>query len=216
VEAAVLRIVVTGSEGFIGKHLWDRLKGQHDLTGIDIKSGNDIRTCDLPDADLVFHLAAETDASSTEAVNDASVNILGSLRIFERYRDKVIFASSSMVHYPVTPYAISKAACEHYAKLYGCSVVRFCNIYGPGGHSVIDKFGQASELTIFGNGLQLREYARVSLAVDYLVHSMTMREPLLVVRGEKRTVLEIANRYPNKPRTQMPAKQFDPMVGVHS
>ena len=42
-----MNILITGHEGFIGGNLWNRLSTKHDLLGLDIKSGDDILTCDL-------------------------------------------------------------------------------------------------------------------------------------------------------------------------
>ena len=53
-------ILITGHEGFIGQELWKRLSTKHDLIGLDIKSGDDILTCELPHpnvVDVVIHLA---------------------------------------------------------------------------------------------------------------------------------------------------------------
>ena len=61
-----LRVLITGNEGFIGRHLEQQLKGQKNLNveiiGIDLKSGNDaelfFKDDDGPPFDLVFHCAA--------------------------------------------------------------------------------------------------------------------------------------------------------------
>ncbi len=53
-------ILMTGHEGFIGSALWERLSTKHDLMGVDIKSGDDILSCELPHPDvveMVIHLA---------------------------------------------------------------------------------------------------------------------------------------------------------------
>ena len=52
-----MRILITGHQGFIGRALWNSLYTKHDLEGIDIKSGKNILTANLPDVDLVIHLA---------------------------------------------------------------------------------------------------------------------------------------------------------------
>jgi len=207
-----MKIVVTGSAGFIGRNLYVRLIGMgHDVVGLDIREGNDILTCDLPDADLVFHLAAQTDATSADAEADARTNIMGLLRVLKRYGKAVVFASSSMVNYPVSPYAISKRAGEGYASIHGASVVRLCNIYGQGGHSVIEKFEEAAYLRIFGTGHQRRTYAPVERAVDLFCRETMERRALRVLDGETWSVCEIADRYPDKRRVHLPARDFDPV-----
>ena len=45
--------------GFIGSRLWERLEDNHTLNGIDIKSCKNILTAELPEVDVVVHLAAK-------------------------------------------------------------------------------------------------------------------------------------------------------------
>ena len=54
-----MNILLTGSEGFIGKHLHKHLeKNNHKVIPIDKLTGNDLLNCDLKyDVDLVIHLA---------------------------------------------------------------------------------------------------------------------------------------------------------------
>jgi nucleoside-diphosphate-sugar epimerase len=177
------------------------------VLGLDIKSGCDIVHTHLPDADRVFHLAAQTNAQSTDVFGDARTNVLGAVRVFERYGDKVVFASSSMVNYPTTAYAISKRAGERYAAMFGAAVVRFCNLFGEGGHSVVDVFERSDELTIRGSGLQLRTYAHVSEAVTALIDAKS--GSLTVLPGQDRTVMQIAEMHPHKPRKFLPAAPGD-------
>lgn len=203
-----MRVLVTGHRGFVGTHLRRALAGSGaEVLGIDLKEDQDILSANLPEVDRVYHLAAQTDAQAMDAGADASVNIMGSLRIFERYRGKVVFASSSMVNYPITPYAISKRAGEDYARFYGCAVVRFCNLYGEGGHSVADKFREASVLNVYGTGQQLRTYAPVSAAVAAML-SVKPGE-LHVLQGQDLTVNDVAAMFPRKPVNRLPAKPLD-------
>ena len=56
-----MRVLITGNEGFVGKYFHKRLGPDHDITGIDIKSGIDCRDFfkkDDSQYDLVVHLAA--------------------------------------------------------------------------------------------------------------------------------------------------------------
>ena len=111
--------LVTGDLGFIGPHLCRALQsfegGAYTVIGLDWKRGQheDIRYCTLPQADICFHLAAQTKAQTKETRLDADINIMGTLHILERYREKVVFAAAWPATNPVTPYAISKHACEH-------------------------------------------------------------------------------------------------------
>lgn len=213
--ACAMKIVVTGSQGFIGQHLCQRLiDNSHQVIGLDIKTGQDILTCKFPEADLVFHLAAQVDASNVDAEIDAKINIMGLLRVLKAYESKVVFASSSAVNYPMMPYAISKAAGEAYCTLFRASVVRLCNIFGPGGHSVIDRFTEEQQLTIYGDGRQLRTFARVDEAVSLFMAELVERKPLRILHGENMSVLDIAAWFPDKPKVFAPPRRYDPWVGI--
>ena len=63
------RILVTGGEGFIGKHLVNRLKEMgHDVITMDLTPGADYEMdmCEIrnfehiPDVDVIYHLAAQS------------------------------------------------------------------------------------------------------------------------------------------------------------
>ena len=87
------RIVITGDKGFLGSYLTKEIIG----LGLDLKDGRDILTCDLPDADIVIHLAAQTKVidSIADPEYDAKNNILGTIRLAKHYKNaRFIFASS--------------------------------------------------------------------------------------------------------------------------
>lgn len=204
-----MRVLVTGYRGFVGKHLVEALDDQPDtvIVGVDRKSGDELKDTYLPpDIDQVFHLAAQTDAYCRDAMADAETNILGTLRLLEQYGSKVVFASSSMVNYPDTPYAISKLAGEQYVRLYGGAIVRFCNLYGKGGHSVLDRFANENPITVYGDGKQRRTYARVSAAVDALMKALPGTTTIL--KGDNCSVNELA-ALTGKKVVYKPARQFD-------
>jgi nucleoside-diphosphate-sugar epimerase len=195
--------VVTGSFGFIGRRLCVALEDMgHIVVGLDIKYGFDIRECYLPPADVCFHLAGQSNARSHDVVEDAAHNIIGTLRVLEIYRDRVVYAAS--IAPPVTPYAISKLAGEHYCRLYGARIVRMCNVSGPGpaAHGVIDAFTKATTIRIAGDGGQRRSYAPVERAVDLFLQAANSPPGTeLELKGVDLSVLEIAELFfPDKPR----------------
>jgi nucleoside-diphosphate-sugar epimerase len=206
--------VVTGSHGFIGQHLCRALRSLGKIVyEIDLRNGRDILDCELPDADRVFHLAAQTDAYCRDAEYDARVNIVGSVRIFEKYQDKVVFTSSSMVNYPFNPYAISKLSCEHYARYYGAAIVRLPNVYGYGGHSFIDVCQRESTITVYGTGEQARSYQHINVVLYKLLHAMP--GSMKIVPGEILTVNEIVEKYgSNKPVVHKEAREGDLLCAV--
>lgn len=130
-------ILVTGHEGFIGSELWQRLSTKHDLMGLDIKSGDDILTCELPHpnaVDVVIHLAGiggvrESLADPQKYWNN---NVEGTKRILEHYPNaRVLVAGSSSQYEPhLNPYAASKNVIE-YIPHKNVVFMRFHTVYGP-------------------------------------------------------------------------------------
>jgi len=112
-----MKILITGHEGFIGSNLSRYLiEKNYIVIGLDIKSGNDILTCDLPNCDLVIHLAGI--GGVRESLEDPAKywrnNVDGTRRILDHYYDtRVLVASSSSQYEPhLNPYAASKHVVE--------------------------------------------------------------------------------------------------------
>jgi nucleoside-diphosphate-sugar epimerase len=185
-----MKVLVTGSKGFIGTHLCKMLEEDgHQVIGLDLKNGHDINDCFLPEVDRVFHLAAQTDARCDDAEEDARQNITATIRLMSWYRSKVTFASSCAVNFLTSPYGISKLAGEHYARLFGCGIVRFCNIHGPGSNSFMDIYRELDFVNAFLPGEQIRTYAHVSEACEALLYCKPGQ--LFVLQGEELTVQQI-------------------------
>jgi UDP-glucose 4-epimerase len=150
---------------------------------------------------LVFHLAARNIIASTaNPRDDFATNIGGTLNVLLAARDsnleRVVYTSSASVYgnprsipineddrlEPLTPYAVSKLAGEHYCvafyESYGLSVavVRYSNVYGPYQRpenpycGVVSKFLIAANagqtISVHGDGGQTRDFTFVEDAVD--------------------------------------------------
>lgn len=166
-----MRAIVTGGAGFIGSHVVDALVERgDDVTVVDnLSSGkrelvnpqarfceHDIREGFREPADVIFHLAAQTDVQTSVAKPDydSSVNVLGTVHALEAARDtkaQVVFTSTGGAIYgecgrpareederrPMSPYGTSKLAGEEYLatwnRLHGTRHVtcRLANVYGP-------------------------------------------------------------------------------------
>jgi len=150
----------------------------------------------LRDIDIIFHEAAFTSVPQSiqmpESCND--VNINGTLNLLNaaRIRDveKIIYASSSslygdsptlpkkesMVCSPISPYAVSKLACENYMQvfnsIYGLKTIslRYFNVFGPRQRDSpysgviaiwLGRILNNSNLIIFGDGEQSRDFTYV-------------------------------------------------------
>ena len=93
-----MKIVITGSKGFIGTHVRNSLKN-HKIIEWDTNIGKDIKDFTLEsDTDFVIHLAALTNVrESIQIPNEYwKQNVIVSQRIFEHYKNsKILYASSS-------------------------------------------------------------------------------------------------------------------------
>ena len=133
-----MKILLTGSEGFVGRHLYHYLihGEEYDVVGFDIKNGQDILQTEFPkNIDLVIHLAGLSGVrdSLDKPTEYWKTNVIGTQRLFEHYRDtRIIYASSSTAHEPwKNPYAMSKYSMEQLN--HNNSVgLRFTTVYGSG------------------------------------------------------------------------------------
>lgn len=173
-----MKILVTGSAGFVGSNLLPLLKQNHEVQEWDLKQGKDIFGKDiedcLKDVDVVIHLAALTSvtASFDEPEEFYRTNVLGTARILElclKHKVKLIYPSSAAVyHRELSPYAESKALAEDLVQKFIGSpavILRFFNIYGEGMNaesgSIMYRFMNDDPITIFGDGEQTRDYINV-------------------------------------------------------
>ena len=129
-------ILLTGCDGFIGKHLNTYLSTKHKIIGLDAKSGNDLLVCDLNyNVDLVIHLAARSGIKDSldNPTDYWKNNVIASKRLFDHFKNtKILYASSSTVYEPFrNPYALSKYAMEQIAPNNSLGM-RFTTAYGPG------------------------------------------------------------------------------------
>ena len=162
-------------------------------------SGLDVRRLDLARDELdfagwdgVFHLAGQPGVRSFGDVFPLYVerNVLASQRVFEAAAAagaRVVFASSSSIYgeaeryptpeetppRPLSPYGITKLACEHLARASGRSfgldavVLRYFNAYGPRQRPdmafprVVGALVEGRPFTLFGDGEQSRSFTYV-------------------------------------------------------
>jgi len=149
-------------------------------------------------ASYVIHLAALSSVphSVADPLAANQTNLVGTLNVLVAARDvgvhRVVYASSSAVYgedpvlpkredmltLPLSPYAVSKLAGEHYCRafqhVYGLptTVLRYFNVFGPRQHptsqysAVIPRFIaallQGEPPTIYGDGLQSRDFVYVA------------------------------------------------------
>lgn len=193
-----LKCLVTGSEGFVGSKLCTALHILgHEVIRYDRVLGSKFEA--LPDVDLVFHLAAQTDLkySQTHLADDAMDNIILTCKLLERYpTTRFIYPASAASKPIVTPYGLSKQTAAEYIKLVhkDYAIVMFPNVYGPGGKGAINKFRESSVMTIFGDGEQTRTIVHVDDVVKALIMAIEWPTGEYSLGGEVLSINQIADK----------------------
>src|SRR6266700_2599831 len=166
--------------------------------------GLDVRRVDLAEDELnfagldgVFHLAGQPGVRSFGDVFPLYLrhNVLASQRVFEaaaRDGTRVVFSSSSSVYgaaeryptpedtkpHPLSPYGITKLACEHLAAAYerefglDCVTLRYFNAFGPRQRPdmafarIVQALAAGTRFDLYGDGEQSRGWTYVGDVVD--------------------------------------------------
>lgn len=192
-----MQYLVTGHQGFIGSRLVRKLP---EYIGIDTRAGQDILTCELPDpkdVDVIYHLAAHASVEESWSDHLRSVeNLQTTVRLAQAYpQAKIIFASTGASLDPgSSPYAFFKKSSAEYLNAFhkNAVVLIFPNIFG-GPRSVVDIFKNADEVSIFGDGEQVRDYVHVDDIVMGLVKAQEWSAGnYFLGSGRGTTVLELA------------------------
>jgi UDP-glucuronate 4-epimerase len=175
---------------------------------------------DLAGVDGVFHLAGQPGVRSFGDIFPLYLrrNVLATQRVLETASAagvRVVFASSSSIYgdaeayptsedaapRPVSPYGITKLACEHLVRAYGLDavVLRYFTVYGPRQRPdmflrrVCEALLAGSAFEIYGSGGQSRSFTDVSDAVAATIAAME-RAPAGAIYnvggGEEASVLE--------------------------
>jgi len=197
-----VRAIVTGGAGFIGSHVVDALVAQGAEVAVvdslvhgaqdNVATGAELHVRDIREPlddvfdavqpEAVLHLAAQADVrvSVERPVEDADVNVLGTVRILESARKhgaQVVFSSTGGAIYgdcttsapedspcePLSPYGTAKLAAEEYLRAYNRLyetrhiALRYGNVYGPRQ----DPHGEAGVVAIFLGALARGEQARI-------------------------------------------------------
>ena len=158
---------------------------------------------ELDGVDGVFHLAAQAGVRSFGDVFPVYLrrNVLATQRVLEAASAagvRVVLASSSSVYgeaesyptpedaepRPISPYGITKLACEHLARAYAAGfgadavVLRYFTVYGPRQRPdmffrrVCDALLDGSTFEIYGSGEQSRSFTYVADAVAATIAAM--------------------------------------------
>jgi UDP-glucuronate 4-epimerase len=158
---------------------------------------------DFVGVDAVFHLAGQPGVRSFGSVFPDYVrgNLLATHRVLEAAVGagvRVVFASSSSVYgdaerfptgehtepRPVSPYGVTKLACEHLGRAYAKSfrlqavTLRYFTVYGPRQRPdmafarMIEALAGGTPFPLYGDGTRSREFTYVSDAVDATIAAL--------------------------------------------
>ncbi|MBS7612407.1 SDR family oxidoreductase [Candidatus Bathyarchaeota archaeon] len=207
-----------------------------DLEGLDAFIYGDVRDRDavfeaLRGVDAVVHLASLTsvEESVRKPLEYHEVNVTGTLNVLDACVkagvEKFVFSSSASVYgepselpvredsptNPLSPYAASKLAAEHYVnvyhRVYGLNTVvfRLFNVYGCGQplneySGVIARFlsrvRRGEPPIIYGDGLQTRDFIYIDDVVDAFILALNAdvsAETFNIAYGKPTTINELAN-----------------------
>ena len=196
----------------------------------DIRSYHIVREA-VDGCDIVLHQAAlpSVPRSVKDPITSNEVNVVGTLNVLDAARDakvsRLVYASSSSIYglnpalpkredmmpQPMSPYAVSKLAGEHYCRtffeLYGFETVilRYFNVFGPRQDpnsqysAVIPKFIdillKGGRPVVNGNGSQTRDFTYVANVVQANLKAATVAaapgRAFNIAAGERIALLEL-------------------------
>jgi len=215
-----MKILVTGSNGFIGKNLINKLQDEHEI----IKNEWGMSFPSIKNLDWVIHLGAISSTTETNISKIYRQNLEFTIKLYEECINndvKFQFASSASVYglksdfketSPLNPqnhYARSKAMFERYVELRNAPITthifRYFNVYGP---QEEHKGNQASPFTKFmeqaktsgkikifkGSPKYFRDFIHVDEVVDYHQKFLSIDESGVwnVGTGKARSFYDVA------------------------
>lgn len=212
-----MKLIVTGSEGFIGKELVRQLVQQgHTVIGCDRKLFQEVSSIGLnqksfKDIDGIIHLAAQTSVFNNDVLSIEEDNIKSFIKIVEisnALSCRLIYASSSCAYNVTSMYGLSKKFNEDYAGIYANNAVgvRFHNVYGPNQRRgtllsiATECLKENKSVVLFNNGLNRRHFTYIDDVVRGIVK---------LLRSDYRGIINICNPQSNTTR------EFIDYLSVH-
>jgi len=223
-----MKIIVTGSEGFIGGALCPRLERDgHEVLHIDRSIGGEAASIGgllaTGEIGCVFHLAAQTSVFNERLEDIERDNVRAFMAVAtlcNRHGVKLVYASSSTAN-PVNTtsmYGISKQFDEKFAQAYCPSAtgVRLHNVYGkrPRQGTLLWHVLNDKVVTLYNGGRNIRHFTHVSDAVEGLAYAASCCLPLVNVRNPQRTsvseFVEACNAFsPVRVQAEQRARELD-------
>lgn len=168
-------IFLTGSKGFIGKHLLPKLTDYAVHCG-----GRDEVPHWIPD--YVIHLAGTTTTLDSFIPELWHNNITYAEQIM-KIRTRIIYASSTSASELSNPYAYTKAYLEYLGSKVHATGLRFFNVYGPGNNKgiikrCIDCGHNMEDLNLVG-GSQIRDFIYIDDVVKAIIDNLDSDRKLI-------------------------------------
>jgi len=214
-----MKILITGSSGFVGKHLVSLLSKNHKIIQFDLINGLNILNegtlmSKMKNVDTVINLAAYISASESwekprEYFENNSIGTLCVVRcaINAKVKNFIHFSSAAVKARPLTPYALSKKMSEQILELYKDKIniilVRPENIYGNGQkasygyviHSFIKAVQNNQAIKIFGDGKQIRDFIFVEdvvRVIEKIINKNIYNKTINLGNGKGINILDLA------------------------
>lgn len=195
-----MKILVTGSQGFIGQHLVKKMSSLHDVFKVDINDPT--LSIDITDPinldihfDAVIHLASLVNVERSTRFPEDYFNTIvnGTLNILKNISyDHFIFSSSGSAAGLANPYGLSKRMAEYIIEDHcvknnkNYSIFRFHNVTGTDGFpprvdSLLASLIRAEAEGVFhiygdnydtSDGTTLRDYTHVNEICDAVIRSL--------------------------------------------
>lgn len=197
-----MRILITGTDGFIGKNLLNELKDDNDI--LEINEGifdsddwiNDLHNqLNSFKPEVIFHVGACSDTLEQNVNYMMVVNYLFTQKLSDwckLFNCKMIYSSSAANYgvnqiHPSNLYGWSKFVGEQYVVLNGGIGLRYFNVYGPleenkgrmasVAYQMIQKQKEGQEIKLFPNKPQ-RDFVYVKDVVSANIYALKNYEEL--------------------------------------
>lgn len=224
------KIIVTGGEGFVGKHLVKKI----DCHVYDLVNGDDIRDRFKLDNlfskerfDTIINLAARAGVSAGEEFYEEffSTNCIGLktlIDICKKYKAKLIHYSSSSAINARSIYGITKLAGEKMLEASDIDyvIIRPFTVIGENGRKEmvlgkwLGQYQRGEKITFNGDGTAFRGYTYVEDLVDGTILSLKLSRELINLGGNQKITLEelwgiFKEIYPDAERVELPYPSWD-------
>lgn len=226
-----MSILLTGNKGFIGsglaKFLYERHPEGVGIDGIDLKDGLDILSYKAQKQyKVVIHTAAKVSVTESEKDPDIyfKTNVQGTWNLVRQHPEAHFIYLSTCAIYgeglehtiaspavPTSVYALTKflGEIEVMAGAKKWTVLRLTNVVGDGERgepNVLQIFKNAERLSVYGDGLQTRDFVPVEKVHEAILTAFHRLGVFNVGSGKSRTILDVAKEF-KKPIDFLPARQ---------